>query len=63
MISAEIVIKQVQEQASEYLEMHENPTELLVGILAGKVVRLQEYIIYLERRLKHDSSKNRIHSN
>lgn len=63
MINAESVIREVQEDASEYLEMVENPTDLVVGILANKVVKLTEYIVYLERRLKNDSSTRKVRIN
>ena len=60
-MNASEVIREVQENASEWLEMVENPAELVAGILAQKVVTLQSYIEYLERRLAHDStSKIRI---
>lgn len=48
------IIKQVQEDASEWLEMVENPAELVAGILANKIVDLNNYITYLEKRLEHD---------
>lgn len=51
------VIKQVQENASEWLEMTENPAELLTGILANKIVELMNHVKYLEKRLEHDSSR------
>jgi len=46
------VIKEVQENASEWLEMSDNPAEVVAGILAQKIVYLSDYIEYLERRLK-----------
>ena len=55
-MTPEDVIREVQEHASEYLEMAKNPDELMTGILANKIVQLNSYIQYLERRLKHDSS-------
>ena len=60
-MNASDVIREVQENASEWLEMVENPAELVAGILAQKVVTLQSYIEYLEKRLEHDSrSKIRV---
>jgi len=53
------VIRQVQENASEWLEMTDSPAELLAGILAEKIVKLTSHIEYLERRLAYDSSKSR----
>ncbi len=55
------IIRQAKENASEWLETVENPTELLVGILAYKVVELKNRIEYLERRLDHASrAKDRV---
>ncbi len=60
-MTGEDVIKQVQENASEWLEMSENPTELMVGILATTVAELSNYIKYLEKRVDYDSrTKHRI---
>lgn len=56
---AEDVIKEVQENASEWLEMTEQPAALVAGILANKIIKLTDYIEYLEKRLKYvDSIKN-----
>jgi flagellar biosynthesis chaperone FliJ len=49
------IIREVQENASEWLEMSENPAELMAGILANKIVQLNNYIEYLEKRIDHDS--------
>jgi len=54
-MTGEDIIKQVQENASEWLEMSENPADLLAGILANHIVKLQDHIQYLERRLQHVS--------
>ncbi len=51
MTGAEI-IREVQEQVGEYLEMHENPAEMLAGILANKIVQLNDHIQYLEKRIQ-----------
>lgn len=56
-MTAEDVIRQVQEYHSEWLEMCSQPTDYMVGALAQKIVHLQEYIDHLERRLQHDSSQ------
>ncbi len=47
------LIRQVQEDASEWLEMTESPDALVSGILASKVIALQGQIEYLERRLQY----------
>ena len=56
-MNATDVIREVQETASEWLEMTDDPTALLVGILANKIVSLQDQIEYLEKRLKYVSSE------
>lgn len=49
------VIMAAQERAAEWLEMAEDPAEMLAGILATKIVELQNYVEYLEKRVNHDS--------
>lgn len=64
-MTAQDLIRQIQEDASEWLEMSEEPATLVAGILADKVIKLQSHIEYLEKRLEHvNSSANapRIHS-
>ena len=56
-MNAEDIIKQVQEDAAEWLEMEENPAALIAGILAGKIVKLNNYIEYSEKRLNYASTK------
>lgn len=56
-MNGEDIIREVQENASEWLEMSENPAELMAGILANKIVQLNNYIEYLEKRIDHDSRK------
>lgn len=50
------VIKQIQENASEYLEMVDDPAMFIAGIMANKIVELKNHIEYLEGRLKHVGS-------
>ena len=50
------VIKQAEEHASEWIEISDNPAQIIAGVLANKIVILNTYIDHLERRLKHDSS-------
>lgn len=50
------VIREAEEDASEWLEMAENPAQLVAGVLAGKIVALTDYIHILEQRLKNDSN-------
>lgn len=47
------IIKQVEEDASEWLEMSEDPAAMVAGILAQKVINLNSYIEYLEKRVRH----------
>lgn len=54
-MNAEDIIKEVQEKASEWLEMTEDPATIVAGILAHKVIKLQNHIKYLENRLQHVS--------
>lgn len=53
------LIAQTIEDASEWLEMTAHPTAMVVGILAKKVIDLQEHIEYLEKRLHHVSINKR----
>lgn len=52
-MTAQDIIKQVEENASEWLEMTKNPDAIVSGILANKIVKLQEHIEYLEKRLNY----------
>ncbi|CAB4132479.1 hypothetical protein UFOVP256_40 [uncultured Caudovirales phage] len=55
-MTAEDIIREVQENASEWLEMAEDPAALVAGILANKIIKLKDHIHYLEKRLDHVSS-------
>lgn len=55
-MNASELIEQVQENASEYLEMSNDPSTMVAGILALQVLKLREHIEYLERRLEYVSS-------
>jgi flagellar biosynthesis chaperone FliJ len=61
-MNANEIIREVQENASEYLEMVDNPEAFVSGVLATKIVKLQNYIEYLEKRLDYanKSSNNRL---
>jgi hypothetical protein len=61
-MTTEDIIRQVQEDASEWLEMSENPDALVSGILAGKIIKLNSYIEYLEKRINHVSRISNIRS-
>jgi len=57
-MTAEQIIKEVIETASEWLEMSPDPAALVAGILAKKVIKLQDHIEYLEKRLSNVSRSN-----
>lgn len=52
-MTREEIIKQIQEDAGEWLEMIDNPNNHLVGILANKIIKLEDQIDYLEKRLEY----------
>lgn len=54
-MTAEEVIRQVQEDAAEWLEMAPDPAMMISGILAAKIVKMQSQIDYLEARLEYVS--------
>ncbi len=54
-MTSQELIDQTIEQSYEWLEMSNDPTYLMVGILANKVIKLQDHIEYLEKRLQHVS--------
>lgn len=43
----------------EWMEMSDNPAALVAGVLANEVIKRDEYIEYLERRLKHERINSR----
>jgi hypothetical protein len=51
----EQIIKKVQEDASEWIEMCEEPATLVAGILATKLSNLMEYVDYLEKRIDYEN--------
>lgn len=57
-MNASDIIREVQEDASEWLEMSKDPAALVAGILAKKIVKLNEYIEYLEKRVHQNVSSN-----
>lgn len=56
-MNPEQIVKEIEEKFQEHLEMSENPDRLVSGILAKKIIRLTEYIEYLEKRLYDDCAK------
>jgi len=59
MMTSDDVILDTIENAYEWLEMSPNPTAMVVGILANRIVKLHDHIEYLERRLHHVSINKR----
>ncbi len=58
-MNAQQLIRQVKLDASEWLEMTDDPAALVAGILANKVIKLQDHIEYLEKRLEYVSINQR----
>ncbi len=52
------LIKQVEEEAIEWIEMSDDPYRVVSTVLANKVISLKSYIQYLERRLNHDTERS-----
>ncbi len=50
------IIKEAEAYSSEYCEMSDNPAAFVAGVLANRIIKLNEHIEYLERRL-HASNK------
>jgi hypothetical protein len=53
MMKAEDIIREIKDHASEWIEMSPDPSYLIAWILAQRVVKLSNYIDYLEKRLQH----------
>ncbi len=49
------LIEDTEEYAQEWLEMSTTPEYIVKWILANKVIKLQDHIDYLEKRLQHVS--------
>jgi hypothetical protein len=56
-VNAADIVRQAEAYASEWIEMSENPATVVVGVLATKIVHLQEHIDYLEKRITDDISR------
>lgn len=52
-MTAKDIIREVQEDASEWLEMVECPATLIAGILANKIIKNVNYIDSLEKRIEY----------
>ena len=54
-MTAEEIIREVQKNASEYLQEVNEPRDLIVAILANNLSAALDHIQYLEKRLQHVS--------
>ena len=52
-MNSEDVIREIRQNASEWLEMTSDPKAMIIEIMAKKIINLNEYIEYLERRLNN----------
>lgn len=59
-MNAEEVIREVKEHAYEWLEMSDNPAEVMVGILAYKLAHITSYVEYLEKRISAHERSTRV---
>lgn len=57
-MTPEKIIQDVQEYASEWIEMSEDPAMFIARILANQIIKLEDYIKYLEVRLGDVCRKN-----
>lgn len=51
-MTPEQIIKEVQKDAEEYLEMCSDPEAMIAGILANRIIKLIEHIEYLDRKIE-----------
>lgn len=56
-MTGEEIIKQIQDEASEWLEMSEDPGMFIAGVLANKIITLTEYIKFLEKMAGYNVGK------
>lgn len=47
------IISEIESNYSEWLEMVDDPHRFIMGILANKIINLENQVIYLEKRLKN----------
>ena len=59
MMTANEIIKETCENAMEWIEMSSNPEMTLSIILAQKIVKLNSYIDYLERRVSCQQNQSK----
>ncbi len=52
------IIKEVQENASEWIEMSDTPHAFVAWVLANKIIKLNDHIEFLQKRLNHVDPTN-----
>lgn len=57
-MNAKELIEKVQNDASEWIEMSDDPYRVVCNVLANQVISLKSYIQYLERRVDHDNKRH-----
>ena len=58
-MTAQELIDDTIEKSAEWLEMTPYPSAMVARILANKIIKLQDHIEYLEKRLQHVSTNQR----
>jgi len=56
-MTVETIIRETKEKCSEWLEMTNDPAIFIARVLAQKIIDLQGYIEYLEKRIENESSE------
>lgn len=52
-MTPEELVRQIQDQYQEWFEMTDNSRDLLVSILASKLLGIMQYTAHLEKKLKY----------
>ncbi len=55
-MNSQDILQEIQYKYSEYIEMSDNPDAFISTILANKIISLNEYIEYLEKRVNNGSN-------
>lgn len=51
------IIENTKQELAEWIDMADDPYKVVCNCLAKKISQMEEYIVYLERRVKaHDAS-------
>lgn len=49
------IVEEIKEKYYEYLEMMENPDSFVIGVMAKEILKLNNYINFLQKRIDHVS--------